>query len=130
MQGYIRVYREVSVQSQIKFRTTKFQCHLFLLYHSYYRLFILILFSFLYKLCFLLILFFLGSVYSMLDICLVIIIFQSSLFFFFPLLCCVLLLSASDSLHAAVYIAVKIRNMFWITLVFHLFFVFTLDQPV
>ena len=117
--SYIWVYREVSVLlSSFRHKSLEQQnssaiCSF--LYHSYCWLFILILlFSSILALSFVYL--FLGSVYSLQHVSLVII-FKSSLFFLSSS-CCVLLLSASDSLHTAAYS--EIRNMFWIKLfIFH-----------
>ena len=117
--SYIWVYREVSVLlSSVRhksFRTTKFQCHLFLFVSQLLS----VIYSYIIQFFFSIIIFiylFLGSVYSLQHVSLVII-FKSSLFFL-SFSCCVLLLSASDSLHTAVYS--EIRNMFWIKLfIFH-----------
>ena len=45
--SYIWVYRELQFSCSVrhKFRTRKFNCYLFFLYHSYYQFFNLILFS-------------------------------------------------------------------------------------
>jgi len=68
--SYIWVYRELQFSCSVrhKFRTRKFNCYFFLLYHSYYRFFNIILFSsILLTLSFLLVSLFSGSVYSLLD---------------------------------------------------------------